>query len=89
MRPVASVLVIDFRPDSPRWVQVAAVMRKRIESGELAQGSPLPSEFRMSEEYGIARTTVRKVVAALREEGLVYTVPNLGTFVGPPAGGGE
>ncbi len=83
-------LVIEYRPDSPRWMQAAEVIRRRIADGTYAPGSPLPSEYRMSEEFGIARTTVRKVIAALRADGLVYTVPNMGTFVGPPPGdGGE
>lgn len=36
------------------------------------------------QEFGVARTTARKAVKWLREDQeLVYTRPNLGTFVGP------
>jgi DNA-binding GntR family transcriptional regulator len=33
------------------------------------------------EEFEVAQTTARRVVAVLREEGLVYTVPNGGSYV--------
>jgi GntR family transcriptional regulator len=62
------------------------VIRKRIADGVYTPGMPLPSEPRMSEEFGIARTTARKVIRALREERLVYTVPDIGTFVAGPDG---
>jgi DNA-binding GntR family transcriptional regulator len=35
-------------------------------------------------ETGLARTTVRKAVAALRDQHYVYSVHGLGTFVTPP-----
>ncbi|MFD1939313.1 hypothetical protein ACFSKW_48415 [Nonomuraea mangrovi] len=34
----------------------------------------------------MARDTVRKAMRQLREEGLLYTVPNLGSFVSLPDG---
>jgi DNA-binding GntR family transcriptional regulator len=73
--------VIEFRPDQPRWVQVAAVLRGRIEAGVYKVGMPVPSEPQICQEFGIARNTARKVLVRLREEGLVYSVPGLGTFV--------
>jgi GntR family transcriptional regulator len=33
------------------------------------------------QELGVAETTVRRALAVLRDEGLVYTVPSRGTFV--------
>ena len=33
------------------------------------------------QEYGIAKTTARKVLAALRDEGLIITTPGWGSFV--------
>jgi GntR family transcriptional regulator len=32
-------------------------------------------------EFGIARGTVRKATAALRDEGLITTTPGMGSFV--------
>jgi len=38
----------------------------------------------LSQEYGIARNTARKVLYALRDEGLVEISPGWGTFVRQP-----
>ena len=67
----------------PVYVQVADVIAARIKSGTLAKGKPIPSEASMVQEFGIARATARHAVALLRERGLVYTVPQRGTYVGP------
>ncbi|MEV6151057.1 winged helix-turn-helix domain-containing protein [Nonomuraea sp. NPDC052129] len=73
---------MDFEPDRPRWQQIADVLRTRITSGEY-QPKYLVSEVRLVQEFGVARETIRKAIRQLREEGLLYTVPNLGSFVSP------
>jgi DNA-binding GntR family transcriptional regulator len=37
------------------------------------------------QEFGVARNTIRKATRALREEGLIVTVPQLGSFVAEEA----
>ncbi|WP_246643939.1 GntR family transcriptional regulator [Nonomuraea ceibae] len=73
---------MDFEPDRPRWQQVADVLRSRIASGEYPP-KHLVSEVRLVQEFGVARDTIRKAIRQLREEGLIYTVANLGSFVNP------
>ena len=67
----------------PLYVQLAAVLRARIQSGQLKHLDPLPSEDRLKDEFDISRDTVRRAVEVLRKEDLVFTVPHRGTFVGP------
>jgi GntR family transcriptional regulator len=62
------------------WRQLAALLRERIESGELAPGARLPSITSLAQEHDLAVTTVQKAVAALKDEGLIVTSP-MGTFV--------
>jgi GntR family transcriptional regulator len=76
--------VIEFEPDRPRWQQVADVLRTRITTGEYPP-KYLVSEVRLVQEFGVARDTIRKAIRQLREESLIYTVPNLGSFVSPPS----
>jgi GntR family transcriptional regulator len=57
------------------------VLRERIASGELPPGAMVPSIVAIHQEFGIAKTTARKVLAALRDEGLVVSTPGWGTFV--------
>jgi GntR family transcriptional regulator len=65
----------------PRYKQIAAILRGRIEAGELETDRPIPSEAQIQQEFGVARETARKAVALLWDEGWVVTVPGLGTYV--------
>ena len=52
---------------------------RQIESGELAPGARVPSIVTLAQIYGVALTTVRKTLDALKTDGLVVTSP-MGTF---------
>lgn len=67
--------------DAP-YRQIAAWLRGRIEAGDFRPGGdPLPSEKDLQEFFEVSRDTARRAVAVLREEGLVVTVPQRGTYV--------
>ncbi|MDG9702655.1 winged helix-turn-helix domain-containing protein [Streptomyces sp. DH37] len=70
----------EFDPTRPKWEQIADTLRERIRSGEYPPRR-LISEVRLEAEFGVARVTVRKATAALREEGLIITTPGMGSFV--------
>lgn len=72
----------------PLYVQLADVISKKIESGELAPDRPIPSENHLADEYGVARLTARRTAQELRERGLIITVRGKGSFVveQPPTG---
>ncbi|MEU9118332.1 GntR family transcriptional regulator [Streptomyces sp. NPDC048506] len=72
--------MMEFDPTRPKWTQIADVIRGRIADGTYPP-SHLISEVRMEQEFGVARVTIRKVTAALREEGLIVTTPGMGSFV--------
>ena len=60
----------------------------RIARGDWSEGRPIASETRLVQEYGIARTTVRRALDVLVEEQVVWKVQGRGTYVGqPPAEG--
>jgi len=61
--------------------EVAEVIRARIEAGELRPGERIPSTRQIVAEFGIAMATASKVLAALRQEGLVRVLPGVGTVV--------
>ena len=71
------------RPDVPKHVQLADYLRARIDDGTYPPRAKLPSEVTLVQETGFARNTVRKAFAVLVDEGRVYVVRGLGTFVGP------
>ncbi|HTI26207.1 MAG TPA: winged helix-turn-helix domain-containing protein [Kutzneria sp.] len=64
-----------------RYEQVADDLRHKIESGEYAPGSRLPSRAQMREIYGISDTVSDKALWLLRQAGLVETLPGVGVFV--------
>jgi DNA-binding GntR family transcriptional regulator len=68
-----------------RWPyeQIADTIEKAIRSGELGPRDPVPSEQTIMDETGAARGTVRHAMALLREKGLIYTRPYLGSFTSP------
>jgi GntR family transcriptional regulator len=65
----------------PPYRQIAEIIRRRIDSGRYRPDTRIPTESELVEEFEVARTTTRRAVAVLREEGLIYTVPNRGSYV--------
>ncbi|GGQ29100.1 GntR family transcriptional regulator [Streptosporangium pseudovulgare] len=62
-------MTIPLRPVSAVEA-LADALRRRVLSGELAPGTPLP-EQELSAAYGVARPTVREALAVLVHEGLL------------------
>lgn len=50
---------------------VADELRRRIRSGLIAVGRPLPSEAELCQEFSASRGPVRQALSALRDEGLI------------------
>lgn len=61
--------------------QVAADLRARIESGELAPGAKLPVTHELVKLYGVSGETLRHAIGRLKSAGLVETKRGVGTFV--------
>lgn len=55
----------------PKYVQVAAELRRAISTGTYPVGSELPSTAKLTETYAVSTTVVRAAVRELRDEGLV------------------
>lgn len=78
---VTIMLVIDPTGPVPPYRQVADILRERIRTGKLPAGARI-TESDLTEEFEVARNTARHALAVLRDEGLVYTVPQRGSYVG-------
>lgn len=64
-----------------RYEEVAADLRRKIESGEYPPGSRLPSRAELRTIYQISDTVSDKALWILRQLGLVETLPGVGVFV--------
>lgn len=71
---------INLRSREPSYLQLAAILRGRIESGQIAPEEALPSITFLVQETGLAVGTVRKAIKVLADEGLVVTVPGRGSY---------
>jgi GntR family transcriptional regulator len=61
--------------------QLAGIGRARITRGDWAPGQRIATEKDLVQEFGLARTTVRRAIAVLVEDGDVNTVPQRGSYV--------
>jgi GntR family transcriptional regulator len=60
--------------------QIAEIIRERIRTGELQPGARI-TESELTDAYEVARNTARRALAVLRDEGLIMTVPQRGSYV--------
>ena len=81
MLDAPSVLIMEWKPDVPRWRQVYEVFEARIADGTYPPGSQLPGVLAIQAEFGIAQMTARRVLIELRDAGLAQMQVGVGTFV--------
>ncbi|MDX3855621.1 winged helix-turn-helix domain-containing protein [Streptomyces sp. AK02-01A] len=73
--------VIEHDAPEPPFRQLAGIIRARIRRGDWKPRRPISSESRLGEEYGLSRPTVRRAIAALVAEDVLFVVPQRGTYV--------
>jgi len=87
-QPARSALLFGDSP-VPRYAQLSTLLRRRIERGDWPAGAQLPTLDALTDEFGVARVTVRQAITLLAREGLVRAERGRGTFVtgaAPPRG---
>ena len=57
----------------------------QLQAGHWKAGDRLPTERELAEGYRVSRTTVRKALAELKQQGLIEQTVGSGTFVAEPA----
>ena len=78
------VMVIDAAIDVPVYQQLAAILRRQIDSGQIPPRRAIPSKRVLSEEDRVSPGTVERAIQELRAEGYLKTVMGRGLFVRPP-----
>ena len=64
-----------------RYIQLATLFRRRIESGQWAVGAQIPTVDDLALEFGVARATIRQALGLLETEGMIDRFRAKGTFV--------
>ncbi len=65
----------------PRYAELGDLLQARIERGEYAVGSLLPTELELCERFSVSRHTARAALVQLITAGLVQRRPGAGTRV--------
>jgi len=58
----------------------------KLHSGQWRAGDRLPTERELSDQHGVSRTTVRKALQDLKQQGLIEQTVGSGTYVAEHAG---
>ncbi|MDY6949471.1 MAG: GntR family transcriptional regulator [Pseudomonadota bacterium] len=69
------------RSQISRYIQLSALFRTRIQTGEWPAGSQIPTVDELAEECGVARATIRQALSLLSQERLIERYRAKGTFV--------
>lgn len=70
----------------PVYIQLADIIRRRIQAGDFAEGRVISSQSEMVTQYGVSRGSVSKAMAVLQREGLIKSVKGKGIYVMPGRG---
>lgn len=65
----------------PRYMQIAAELKRVISDGSYPVGSRLPTELELCQQFSISRFTAREAVRVLSVAGLVTRKQRVGTIV--------
>jgi GntR family transcriptional regulator len=73
--------VFEGQSGASRYMQLASMLKHRITSGEWPIGHRLPTVQKISEDFGLAKITVRQAFAVLVHEKLITSQRGRGTYV--------
>jgi GntR family transcriptional regulator len=63
--------------------QLRARLLASITSDDLKPGDQLPTEAKLAERFGVARSTVREALKLLEQDGIVHAIQGRGRFLSP------
>jgi len=66
---------------TPYYLQIEAILRDQIATGDLRPGDPVPTEKTLCEQYEVSRPTVRQAIKNLENDDLVIRERGKGTRV--------
>lgn len=69
---------------TPIYVQIADLLREKINSGELEPGSQVWSEHDIMSKFEVSRNTAQKAIETLVNDGVVTRKQGKGSFVSQP-----
>lgn len=77
-----SVATKPVRLNRNGYREIVAALQARIESGQISAGNFIATEKELQDEFGAGRSTIRKVLSELVDQGWAVNVPKKGVFAG-------
>jgi DNA-binding GntR family transcriptional regulator len=65
----------------PRYLELAALLRRQVAKGRYGVGDQLPTEHQLCADYEVSRHTARAALQVLEDQGLIERRPGRGTSV--------
>ena len=75
---------IEAAEAAPLYIQISRSLKTAILEGQLYPGGTLPPERELAHDLGVTRTTVRRALRQLEEEGLLKRYKGSGTYLSSP-----
>jgi GntR family transcriptional regulator len=72
---------IEFNENSPIYIQIVSLIKRRILSGELNPGDKLPSVRELSAQLRVNPNTIQRTYQELERADLAFTQRGMGRFV--------
>ena len=76
-------IVINNRSELPIYAQITSQLRDQILSGQLTEGTTLPSIRKLASELGVSVITTSRAYADLEQSGFIASIQGKGTVVLP------
>lgn len=74
-------ILISNTSGQPIYEQISDQIKKKILSGELKEGEPLPSIRMLAKELRISVITTKRAYDELERDGFIVSIPGKGSFV--------
>lgn len=74
-------IVIDHNSDTHPFLQIAAFIKDKIDTGIYPPGTLIPSVREIVKTTGVSLTTAQKAISLLKREKLIYSSPGKGSYV--------
>lgn len=71
----------EYKQKTENTARILSDITDKLSSGEYAAGDRLPPEKELVEKYGVNVYNIRKAIKALKDQGILYSVPKVGVFV--------
>lgn len=67
--------------NQPLYLQIQAMLKQKIEQGELKPGDQIPTEADLVDQFNVSRVTIKNAMKILVDDGLIYRIAGKGSFV--------